>query len=214
MFQPNLGWFMHCALFQLISSAVFCGGVQAACFPELRRRMDLILSRREHLPLVLLNWTGSGLFLRELHRLASYKGADGVGLTGCLFLLWLFNTVYTVHTLVQSNIPCWSYSQLLAYCWLCFIFIFWFEGTWRCGYFHFSQTTNPFLRPLRPLRPCSSGLKISSTQLLARDASGNGVQGWIAEAERNALDLVPDWLYRIISYYAILCIYIYYNITY
>lgn len=36
--------------------------------------MDLILSRREHLPLVLLNWTGSGLFLRELHRLASYKG--------------------------------------------------------------------------------------------------------------------------------------------
>lgn len=41
---------------------------------SLHRRMDLILSRREHLPLVLLNWTGSGLFLRELHRLASYKG--------------------------------------------------------------------------------------------------------------------------------------------
>lgn len=41
---------------------------------NLYRRMDLILSRREHLPLVLLNWTGSGLFLRELHRLASYKG--------------------------------------------------------------------------------------------------------------------------------------------
>lgn len=38
--------------------------------------MDLILSRREHLPLVLLNWTGSGLFLRELHRLASYKGGS------------------------------------------------------------------------------------------------------------------------------------------
>jgi len=42
------------------------------------------------------------------------------------------------------------------------------------GYFHFSQrVTNPFLWPLQP---CNSGLKISSTQLLARDASGNGVQ--------------------------------------
>ncbi|OLP75327.1 DNA polymerase lambda [Symbiodinium microadriaticum] len=40
----------------------------------LHRRVDLILCQRAHRPLVLLNWTGSGLFLRELHRLASYKG--------------------------------------------------------------------------------------------------------------------------------------------
>ena len=72
-FQPNLGWL--CVVLRLyFNCSNFLQGKPAA-WAELRRRMDLILSRREHLPLVLLNWTGSGLFLRELHRLASYKGA-------------------------------------------------------------------------------------------------------------------------------------------
>ncbi|CAE8669165.1 unnamed protein product, partial [Polarella glacialis] len=40
----------------------------------LNRRVDIILCRREHLPIVLLLWTGSGLFLRELHKLANLRG--------------------------------------------------------------------------------------------------------------------------------------------
>ena len=94
LFSTKFGMIMYCTqtLFQL---QFFCR-VQAA-WAELRRRMDLILSRREHLPLVLLNWTGSGLFLRELHRLASYKGADGVGLllsfvTVCLHYLHILHS--------------------------------------------------------------------------------------------------------------------------
>jgi DNA polymerase/3'-5' exonuclease PolX len=48
------------------------------------RRLDLVLSTYEHFPFVLLQWTGSGLFVRELHKLANARGFH-LGPTG----LWV-----------------------------------------------------------------------------------------------------------------------------
>jgi len=59
-------------------------GVLQLAAGGLHRRVDLVLSTYEHFPFVLLQWTGSGLFVRELHKLANARGFH-LGPTG----LWV-----------------------------------------------------------------------------------------------------------------------------
>lgn len=56
------------------SFELYMGVLRLPIGNRVHRRVDLVLCTRDHFPFVLLQWTGSGLFVRELHKLATYRG--------------------------------------------------------------------------------------------------------------------------------------------
>lgn len=168
-FQPNLGWL--CIVLRLyFNCSFFLQGSGSLSWTSQANGPDSVTARTLAPGLAQLDWLGpllagtppfGQLQRRRWSRVASF-------FCDCLLTLSTHSTLlYKIFLADHIRNYCLvfgcassSSSDLKAHD--------------VVGYFHFSQrVTNPFLWPLQP---CNSGLKISSTQLLARDASGNGVQ--------------------------------------
>lgn len=81
---------------------LYMGVLRLSSSNGVHRRIDLVLSSREHFPFVLFQWTGSGLFLREMHKLANCRGMH-LGPIG----LW-------VGSRQGNRVPCFSEENIFT----------------------------------------------------------------------------------------------------